>query len=80
MYDLAVEKNKFICAPPRQLKKKDIGLIAHEVQEVIPELVNGEKDGETMQSINYTGLIPILIKEIQDLKARVKQLENKNII
>jgi len=24
MYDLAVEKNKFICAPPRQLKKKDI--------------------------------------------------------
>ncbi len=24
MYDLAVEKKKFICAPPRQLKKKDI--------------------------------------------------------
>ena len=24
MYDLAVENNKFICVPPRQLKKKDI--------------------------------------------------------
>ena len=60
--------------------KQDIGLIAHELQEVYPELVTGEKDGEEMQSVNYTGLIPILIKEIQDLKARVKELELKNII
>jgi hypothetical protein len=64
----------------KNLKKKDIGLIAHELQEVYPELVTGEKDGEDMQSVNYTGLIPILIKEIQDLKARVKELELKNII
>jgi hypothetical protein len=64
----------------KNLKKKDIGLIAHELQEVYPELVTGEKDGEEMQSVNYTGLIPILIKEIQDLKARVKELELKNII
>ena len=64
----------------KNLKKKDIGLIAHELQEVYPELVTGEKDGEDMQSVNYTGLIPILIKEIQDLKTRVKELELKNII
>jgi hypothetical protein len=64
----------------KNLKKKDIGLIAHELQEVYPELVTGEKDGENMQSVNYTGLIPILIKEIQDLKTRVKELELKNII
>jgi len=60
------------------LKKKDIGLIAHELQEVYPELVSGEKDGNNMQTVNYSGLIPILIKEIQTLKARVAELEQKN--
>ena len=59
-------------------EKQDIGLIAHELQEIFPELVNGEKDGEQFQSVNYIGLIPILIKEIQDLKDRVKILEDIN--
>jgi hypothetical protein len=57
-------------------QKQDIGLIAHEVQEIYPFLVNGEKDGQTLQSVNYTGLFGILIKEIQDLKKSVKVLEN----
>ena len=51
--------------------KQDIGLIAHELQEIYPELVNGEKDGEQFQSVNYIGLIPVLIKEIQDLKKEI---------
>ena len=54
-----------------KLGKQDIGLIAHELQEIYPELVTGEKDGKEMQSINYIGLIPILIKEIQDLKKKL---------
>jgi hypothetical protein len=37
--------------------------------------VEGEKDGEHMQSVNYVGLIGVLIKEIQDLKKRVQTLE-----
>ena len=53
----------------------DIGLIAHELQELFPFLVNGEKDGSTHQSVNYTGLIGLLIKEIQNLNARVSKLE-----
>ena len=60
-----------------KLKKQDIGLIAHELQEVYPFLVNGEKDGKEMQSVNYTGLIGILIKEIQELKKEVKMLKEK---
>ena len=58
-----------------QLGKPDIGFIAHEVQEHYPYLVNGVKDGEAMQSLNYTGLIGILVKEIQELKKRVRDLE-----
>jgi hypothetical protein len=56
--------------------KQDIGFIAHEVGEHYPYLVNGEKDGENMQSLNYIGIIGILVKEIQELKGRVAVLEN----
>jgi hypothetical protein len=59
-----------------RLNKLDIGFIAHEVQEYYPFLVSGEKDGDETQSLNYNGIIGILVKEIQELKERVKQLED----
>jgi hypothetical protein len=59
----------------RLTNRPDFGLIAHELQEFYPELVNGEKDGANTQSVNYMGLISILIKEIQVLKGRVAALE-----
>jgi cytoskeletal protein CcmA (bactofilin family) len=71
-----VDKLRPVTYNNTKLDKQDIGLIAHELQEIYPFLVNGEKDGEHFQSVNYTGLIGILIKEIQDLKERVKKLEN----
>ena len=58
----------------KKTEKQDIGLVAHELQEYFPYLVNGEKDGEELQHINYSGLIPILIKEIQELKKEIKLL------
>jgi hypothetical protein len=58
-------------------EKESIGLIAHELQKEYPFLVEGEKDGEKTQSVNYNGLIGVLIKEIQELKNRIKILENK---
>ena len=48
--------------------QESIGLIAHELQEHYPFLVEGEKDGENTQSVNYIGLIGVLIKEIQEIK------------
>jgi hypothetical protein len=57
--------------------KKDIGLIAHELQEHYPELVTGEKDGEEMQTVNYNGLVPILINEIKTIKNNIVKLENR---
>jgi len=56
---------------------QDIGLIAHELQEEYPFLVSGEKDGTDIQSVNYNGLIGILIHEIKQLKKRVSELEAK---
>ncbi len=57
--------------------KQDIGLIAHELQEHYPFLVTGEKDGPVTQSVNYIGLIALLVKEIQDLKQDIKILKMK---
>lgn len=58
-------------------RKQDIGLIAHELQEVYPFLVTGEKDGAELQTVNYTGIIGVLVKEIQDLKHDVAQLKQQ---
>jgi archaellum component FlaC len=57
--------------------RQDVGFIAHEVQEHYPFLVTGEKDGEQIQSLNYSGLIGLLTKEIQDLKRRLAETEAK---
>ena len=60
------------------LEKEDFGFIAHEVQNVFPNLVTGEKDGDDIQTLNYIGLIAILTKEIQELKRRVDVLEKNH--
>ena len=57
--------------------KNDIGLIAHELQEYFPELVKGEKDGKEMQSVNYIGLIGVLINDIKRLIIKNEQLEKR---
>jgi hypothetical protein len=56
-------------------------LVAHEAQEVTPYAVTGEKDAvnedatDKHQQIDHSTLIPLLIAEIQSLRARVAQLE-----
>ena len=53
----------------------DIGIIAHELQQFYPDLVNGQKDDIEYQNVNYNGLIGILINEIQRLKSKAEYLE-----
>jgi predicted acyltransferase (DUF342 family) len=57
-------------------KQPHIGFLAHELQEYFPTAVSGVKDGEAMQTVNYLELIPVLVKEIQELKKKVLFLEN----
>jgi len=59
----------------KKSKKEEIGFIAHEMQEKYPCLVTGEKDGQDLQTLNYIGLIGVLVQEIQQLKADVAQLK-----
>ena len=55
--------------------KLDIGLLANEVEDFFPELVRGVKDGSELQTVNYIGLIPILIKEIQNLHKEIEDIK-----
>ena len=55
----------------------EFGLLAHELQEIYPDLVNGEKDGDEYQRVQYNGLIGVLVKEIQDIKQRLAVLNNR---
>lgn len=51
------------------------GMVAQELLEVAPEAVNKPEDEEMMMGVDYSKLVPMLIKEVQSLRARVAQLE-----
>ena len=51
------------------------GVIAQIVQSIIPECVNPGDDEETIKQtwgVDMSGVIPMLINEIQSLRARLK--------
>ena len=56
---------------------RSYGVMAHELQEVVPDAVSGEKDAEEMQGVDYSKIVPLLIKSIQELEAKVKELKSK---
>jgi len=45
--------------------KKNIGVIAQEIEEIIPEIIETTSSG--IKNVNYLGLIPILIEAIKEL-------------
>jgi hypothetical protein len=53
----------------------DMGVIAQDVKEVLPEIVHERKDGYL--AIDYVKLIPVLIEEVKSLNNRIKALEDK---
>lgn len=52
---------------------RQIGVIAQEVQKVIPEVV--KEDAEGMLSVNYGNMVSVLIEAIKELSAKVDRLE-----
>jgi hypothetical protein len=51
----------------------DIGVIAQEVKEVLPDIVHEREDGYL--AVDYVKLIPVLIEEVKSLNNRIKVLE-----
>jgi len=59
------------------------GFLAHEVSDIVPEAIFGEKDAidsegnPEYQGIDQSKLVPLLTKAIQELSAKVEELESK---
>jgi len=51
------------------------GFIAHELQEVAPYAVSGEKDGKDMQGVDYGRITPLLTAALQEAIAKIELLE-----
>lgn len=57
---------------PIYLRKKDIGLLAQEVQLVLPEIVARREDGYL--AVKYDRVVALLVEAIKDLSAQVEKL------
>jgi hypothetical protein len=55
--------------------KSKIGLLAQDVQKAFPELVKTTNDSDKTLSVNYQGLIPVLINAIKDQQKQIKELK-----
>ena len=69
------EYQKFKRTSPRATNPKEIGFIAQEVEQVLPDVIGIDDMGNKL--VNYTAIIPILTSAIQELNAKVEALEEK---
>ena len=60
----------------KDLGTPSVGVIAQDVEKVLPELVS-ERDDTGTKSVNYNGLVGVLIEAVKELSTRVSKLENK---
>jgi hypothetical protein len=51
------------------------GFIAQELVAIAPEAVSQPEDPDKMMGVDYSKLVPMMMKELQSLRARVAQLE-----
>ena len=54
-----------------------IGLLAQDVAKVLPELVKKSDDSDGTLSVNYQGLIPVLINAIKEQQEEIKAIRNR---
>ena len=54
------------------IEKHQIGVIAQEIEEVIPDVVHTNEDG--IKSVAYGNIVAVLIESIKDLKGEISEL------
>jgi hypothetical protein len=56
-------------------KGNDVGVIAQEIEIVLPQVVINRDNG--YKAVDYEKIVPLLIEAIKELSAKIKELENK---
>jgi len=57
---------------------RHMGVIAQEVEKVVPEVVKTDKSKEKIKSVAYGNMVGLLIEAIKDLKNEVDELKNRS--
>ncbi|MDA8947892.1 tail fiber domain-containing protein [Flavobacteriaceae bacterium] len=58
-------------------QKTQFGFLAQEVEKIYPELVHQVSGNDSLKSIDYFGLIPLLVQVIQQQQLEINQLKKK---
>jgi hypothetical protein len=58
--------------------KHDIGLIAEEVSQVLPEVVAYGENGRDAAAVDYARLVPVLIEAVKEQQKAIRALEEQN--
>ena len=59
----------------QQDKGHDVGLVAQEVEKVLPEVIQIRED--VIKAIAYEKVVPLLVQSIKELTKRVEELEDE---
>jgi len=57
---------------------RKVGVVAQEIQEVLPEVVSEGIDEEKLLSVSYGNVVGVLIEAIKELKAEIEELKGNN--
>jgi hypothetical protein len=58
------------------VRKNDVGIIAQDLEKVLPQLVAERDDG--YKAVKYDRIVALLIEAVKELKAEVDSLKNGN--
>jgi hypothetical protein len=55
--------------------QRQVGVIAQEVEEILPEVVHTSLDD--LKSVSYGNIVGVLIEALKDVSKRLEKMENK---
>ena len=58
------------------IDKKNLGFLAQDLEDIVPEIVNVPSTSNAVYSLQYSSIIPILIKAVQELNYKIVSLNN----
>ena len=56
---------------------RKVGLIAQEVEKVLPEVVSTDPDKDNIKSVAYANVVGLLVEAIKELKIEVDTLKGQ---